>query len=66
MIEIRLTNGDWAEAEDPEAAVVAARCLLREASDTYYSRPEASFYVDGKLVRAGVRLQDLTTGRIAL
>lgn len=59
MIEIRLSNGDSAEAETPEEAVYAAQTLIREAATTYYAKPTASFYVDGRLVRHEVRFADL-------
>lgn len=58
MIEVRITpTGDWAEADDPEAAVVAARTLLREAAASGCGRPTASFYVAGKLVRGDLPLR---------
>lgn len=61
MIEIQISSGDSAEAEDPEAAILAAQTLIREAqaNGTYYSRPTASFFVAGRLVRERVSLADL-------
>jgi hypothetical protein len=66
VIEVVISNGDSAEAETPEEAVYAAQVLIREAQErgTYYSRPTASFFVDGRLVRERVSLADL--GLLAL
>lgn len=57
MIIVQCTSGDWAEAEDCEAAVVAARTLLDDTqrANRYQGyRPTCSFYVGGRLVRQGV------------
>lgn len=52
------TTRDRAEATTPENAVVAARTLLEEARD-HCVRPRAAVYVNGKLVRDGITLQEL-------
>lgn len=36
MIEIQLSNGDWAEAETPEAAMVAALTMHDDATRGRY------------------------------
>jgi len=53
MIEVVISNGDRAEAPDPEGALLAARTLLNEAVDAGCARVKLSvgFYVDGKLIR---------------
>ena len=56
------TQIDRAEAETPEAAVVAARVLLVEAATVggYASSClRADFLVDGRAVRSNVRIQAL-------
>lgn len=67
MIEVTISNGDSAEADDPEAAIYAAQVLIREASSVlaYGSRLTASFHVDGRLVRNGVSLADLSLMSLA-
>lgn len=56
MIEIIVTpTGDNAEADDPAAAVVAARQLLRDARENGAGDPRASFIVDGECVRANLK-----------
>lgn len=45
-----------AEAEDPEAALVAARTLYQDHSDRYYGRLNVSFLVEGSLIAGGVGL----------
>lgn len=62
MIEVVLTNGDSAEADSPEAALVAARTILGEALEnvsTIGPKITAAFYTDGFLVRQGVHLYEL-------
>ncbi len=58
MIEVTLSNGDWAEADTPEAAMLAARTLWEDATDgTYFGRAAdltATFKVDGKISLAGI------------
>jgi hypothetical protein len=63
MIEIRLSNGDTAEAENPESAVVAARTLMNDATDNGAASRflTADFYVDGQLIRERVRRADLSS-----
>lgn len=60
MIEVvTFVNGkrrDTAEADTPEAAIVAARVLIREANlvgdiPVQMARPIVRFYVDGVMVR---------------
>lgn len=57
MIEVLLSTGDRAEADDPESAVVAARTMMDDARDRDVPSRllSASFYVDGRLVRGDVR-----------
>lgn len=61
VFEVILTSGDRAEADTPEAAVLATRTLLSEA--TALVRPgkpvTASIYGPGGLVAAGLNLTDL-------
>lgn len=53
--EVVLSNGDRAEADSPEAIILAARTLLDEARDgRYYGRLTATFLHEGKCVRANV------------
>lgn len=62
MIEVVLTNGDRAEAATAEGAVVAARTLMQDAADrsAYGGHGlTASFHVDGRLVREGVRREEI-------
>lgn len=60
MIEVHVQpTGDWAEAEDPEAAKTCARELLKDAREQGCGHPTASFIVDGKLVRSGVTRAEL-------
>jgi hypothetical protein len=51
---------DRADAETPAAAVIAARSLLTDAYEAGLGSPRASFYVDGKLVRYDVTLNELS------
>lgn len=63
FIEVILTNGDRAEATTPEGALVAALTLMDDASarSAYAMRGlTASFLVDGRLVREGVRRATLS------
>jgi hypothetical protein len=61
VIEISMIVGDevvsWAEAEDPESAVVAARTLWDECRllGWYGARRRLTFKVDGKIVRSYTR-----------
>jgi hypothetical protein len=49
VIEIIISpSGDRAEAETPEAAIAAARQMIREQLD-WYPHSRASFFVDGML-----------------
>jgi hypothetical protein len=49
VIEIIIhPSGDRAEAETPEAAIAAARQMIREQLD-WYPHSRASFFVDGML-----------------
>ena len=60
VVEVRIApTGERAEAEGPDAAVYAARVLLREAMDAGCGDPRASFVVAGKLVRGGLRLREV-------
>lgn len=64
-IEVILSNGDRATALSPEAAIVAAKTLIRDADETRpwgIRRETASFYVDGFLVRDGVRYGSIGAG----
>lgn len=67
MIEVILSNGDRAEAESPAGAVVAAITLMDDAAARWQhqARETASFYVDGRLVRAGLNRQILCHERNA-
>lgn len=53
MITVRVIDtGDWAEAETPEAAIVAARTLgadARDAAGTWGYDPTIAFEVDGSI-----------------
>lgn len=65
MIEVTVVpTGDTAEAESPEAAVVAARTLLTEAREHGCGTPRAAFYVGGYLVRSDVSITDLDHLRV--
>lgn len=60
MIEVLvIPTGDTAEAESPDAALVAAVTLLTEAKEHGCGTPRAAFYVQGKLVRCDVSISDL-------
>jgi hypothetical protein len=61
VIEVLLSTGDRAEAEDPESAQVAARTMMDDAESAGAASRflTASFYVDGKLVRDKVRRSEL-------
>jgi hypothetical protein len=61
VIAVVLSNGDKAEAEDPESAVCAARTIFDEAVDHGAASRllTVSFYVDDVLVREAVRRADL-------
>lgn len=53
MIEVRLSNGDTAEAETPEAARYAAAILWDEAQQNRNGHgwyPGVTFFVDGQRV----------------
>lgn len=50
---------DTAECDTPSDALAAAHTLLAEARDAGYGKPCASFYVDGKLIRARISLPAL-------
>lgn len=57
MIEILIQpSGNRAEAETPEAAIVAARTLIADAAHVWagLGRQTASFYVDGRAVAVDV------------
>jgi hypothetical protein len=59
MIEVRLTNGDWAEAETPEAAMRCARELWEDAMDTqrYAARSLTATFINaltGAVIVSGV------------
>ena len=60
-IEILLSNGDRAEAEGPEAAIVAARTMMDDAVATGSSSRflTAGFYVGGTLIREKVGRAEL-------
>jgi hypothetical protein len=60
VIEIVITpTGDIAFADTEQEACLAARTLLREASQTGCGRPTAAFYTDGVLVREGVTRREV-------
>jgi hypothetical protein len=69
MIEIILSDITgvlaWAEAEDPEAALLAARTLVDDEGDQYYGSLSLSFLVDGSLLCKGLSLSQLS-GPLAL
>lgn len=68
MIDIVLSNGDSAEAETPEAAVLAARTLMDdvwEANPRQGNNPTAAFYVNGVLIRTNVKRHELVLMRFA-
>lgn len=61
LIEVLLSNGDRAEAESCEGAMLAARTMMGDASEaSAYGGMglTAAFYVDGRLVREGVRREE--------
>lgn len=71
MIEIRSSVGDEAEADSPEAAVLAGRTLLddaHEASPHWGNEPTVTFWVDDQLVAGPFTRKTLnqatTTGRL--
>lgn len=51
---------DRAEAETPEAAIVAARTLLQEAAENGVHLPRAAVYVDGRMVRCDVTTHEVS------
>lgn len=62
MIEVRLTNGDSAEAETPDEAVYAAETMIGEAllgGARYSFAPTATFVVEGRVVRERVTREQL-------
>lgn len=63
MIEVILTGLTGvlarAEAEDPEAALVAGRTLWEDHQDHYAGRLSLAFIVDGSLLCDGVTLDDV-------
>jgi len=54
MIEILMSTGDTAEADTPEAAMIAARTMFEDATQGRYSGRArditATFVVDGNVV----------------
>lgn len=65
--EVVLANGDRAEADSPEAIILAARTLyadLREAG-IHGPKPTATFLRDGKCIRTDVREQAVNMAGIA-
>lgn len=62
LIEVFTTAGDSAEVDSPEAAIAAARHLLRDARESaaaYGARYTASIYVNGVLVRERISATDV-------
>lgn len=64
MIEVRLTNGDWAEAETPEEAMRCARELWENAMDTqrYAGRLLTATFINaltGVVIVSGVNRQTM-------
>lgn len=52
LIEVLiLETGDWASAEDERGAVLAARTMCADASQSYGVRPTVLFSVDGQTIR---------------
>jgi hypothetical protein len=70
MIEVTLSDLTgvlaWAEAEDAEAALVAARTLYADHQACYYGRLALSFLVDGALILGGVSLADISSSLAAV
>lgn len=62
-IEIRVSNGDWAEADSPEGAVVAARTMLSDAEQLGGSLQLLTVsFIDiatGRSIASNLRLRDL-------
>ena len=61
VLDIVTTSGDRAEADSPEAAILAARTLLRDArhADRVTRTASASIYTNGVLVASGLTARDL-------
>jgi hypothetical protein len=55
-----------AEADDPEAALVAARTLYADHQAAYYGRLTLSFEVEGALILGGVSLADISSSLMAV
>lgn len=57
MIEVILSNGDRAEADTPEEAMLAARTMLDDAwnaNPVQGNRPTVTIVVDGKALFVGL------------
>ena len=62
-IEIRVSSGDWAEADDAEGAVLAARTMLGDAEQAGGSLQLLTVsFIDiasGRSIASGLRYRDL-------
>lgn len=62
MIEVILSNGDRAECDEPEEAILAARTLLDdawEANPVQGNHPTVTIVVDGKMLHTGLTRKDI-------
>jgi hypothetical protein len=62
-IEIRVSNGDWAEADEADGAVCAARTMMRDAETLGASLQKLTVsFIDiatGRCIASGLRYRDL-------